>query len=504
VEAKKVKKPVVYREVGWHRDSSTDGNRPCTCIIQSIYAQRRFLFLHYLLIQHNHMNRTLIGELSSHKGNSVEINGWIHVARLQGKMAFFDIRDRSGIVQGVVFGKPEVLEVAKNARAESAVKMTGTVNERPEKMVNEKVANGDIELEITDIEILNQAAELPFDMTAEMKLETVLDNRPLTVKTERAQDIFKVSATIVQAYRWALIQRDFTEFQAPALVGNDAEGGAEVFKVEYFKERTANLATSPQLYKEIMTGALERVFTIAKIFRAEKSATTRHLSEITQMDFELAFIKDHNDVMDVLEAVTREVCMAVTEKHSDVFKRFGVDAPALPTEAYPRLTLLEVQEILKEKYSVNAVGETDMEPEHERLICQWAKEEKGSDFVFVTEFPTKNRAFYTYPKPEEPERSRSFDLLFRGLEINSGAQRYHDYEEMKTEITARGMKPENFNFYLMMHKYGVPPHGGCSTGLERFTARMLELPNVKEAVPFPRDINRIDVLLSKPEDTPVE
>jgi nondiscriminating aspartyl-tRNA synthetase len=145
-----------------------------------------------------------------------------------------------------------------------------------------------------------------------------------------------------------------------------------------------------------------------------------------------------------------------------------------------------------------------MEPEHERLICQWAKEEKGSDFVFVTEFPTKKRAFYTYPKPEEPERSRSFDLLFRGLEINSGAQRYHDYEEMKTEITARGMKPENFNFYLMMHKYGVPPHGGCSTGLERFTARMLELPNVKEAVPFPRDINRIDVLLSKPEDTPVE
>jgi nondiscriminating aspartyl-tRNA synthetase len=442
------------------------------------------------------MERTLIAELTEQKGKEVTINGWVSVARDQGKMAFFDFRDRTGMVQGVVFGKPEILEVAKTARPESAVAITGIVNERPEKMVNDKVDNGDIELEITSIEILNMSAELPFDLEAEMKLETTLDNRPLTAKTKRSQDIFKVSATIVQAYRQALMDRDFTEFQAPALVGSDAEGGAEVFKVEYFKDRIANLATSPQLYKEIMTGALERVFTIAKIFRAEKSATTRHLSEITQMDFELSFIKDHNDVMDVLEEITRAVCAAVEEKNAGVFARFDSVAPALPTEAYPRLTLLEVQQILKDKFDVDAIGEQDMEPEHERLICQWAKEEKGSDFVFVTEFPTKKRAFYTYPDPANPEVSRSFDLLFRGLEINSGAQRFHDYEEMKAEISSRGMDPENFNFYLMMHKYGVAPHGGCSTGLERFTARMLELPNVKEAVPFPRDINRIDVLLS--------
>jgi nondiscriminating aspartyl-tRNA synthetase len=367
-------------------------------------------------------------------------------------------------------------------------------------MINDKVDNGDIELEITNIEILNLAAELPFDLDSEMKLETILDNRPLTAKTQRARDIFKVSATIVQVYRWALISRDFTEFQAPALVGSDAEGGAEVFKVEYFKDRTANLATSPQLYKEIMTGALERVFTIAKIFRAEKSATTRHLSEITQMDFELSFIKDHNDVMDVLEAVTRETVQAVADQHPSVFERFGTSVPLLPTESYPRLTLLEVQQILKDKFDIDAIGETDMEPEHERLICQWAKEEKGSDFVFVTEFPTKKRAFYTYPDPNNPERSRSFDLLFRGLEINSGAQRYHDHDEMVAEMESRGLNPKNFEFYLMMHKYGVAPHGGCSTGLERFTARMLELPNVKEAVPFPRDINRIDVLLSTTDE----
>lgn len=446
------------------------------------------------------MERTLIAQLRDHVGSEVLINGQVDVVRLQGKMAFFDFRDRTGKIQGVVFGKPAVLEVAETVTVESAVAITGTVNKRPEKMVNQKVDNGDIELEITGIEILNQSAPLPFDLEGELNLETVLDNRPLTLKTQRAQDIFKVAATIVQTYRTALVQQGFVEFQAPALVGSDAEGGAEVFKVEYFKERTANLATSPQLYKEIMTGAFERAFTIAKIFRAEKSATTRHLSEITQMDFEMGFIKDHNDVMDVLESVTRAVCEAVTNEHSAVFARFGTEAPLLPADGYPRLTLLEVQEILKAEYGIDAIGEPDMEPEHERKICEWAKKEKGSDFVFVTEFPTKKRAFYTYPKPEEPERSRSFDLLFRGLEINSGSQRFHKYDEMVETIKTRGMDPANFTFYLMLHKYGAPPHGGCSTGLERFTARMLELPNVKEAVPFPRDINRIDVLLSKTDE----
>lgn len=446
------------------------------------------------------MERTLIAELQTKKGEEVMINGWVSVRRDQGKMAFFDFRDRTGTVQGVVFGKPEVLEIAKTTRTESSVAITGIVNERPENMVNDKVENGDIELEITGIEILNQSAELPFDLDAEMKLETTLDNRPLTAKTQRARDIFAVSATIVQAYRNALISRGFTEFQAPALVGSDAEGGAEVFKVEYFKDRTANLATSPQLYKEIMTGALERVFTIAKIFRAEKSATTRHLSEITQMDFELAFIKDHHDVMDILEAVTREAAAAVAETHDAALTRFATEPAALPDGPYPRLTLLEAQEILQEKYGIDAVGETDLEPEHERKICEWAKEEHGSDFVFVTEFPTSKRAFYTYPVPENPERSRSFDLLFRGLEINSGAQRYHDYDEVNEKIASRGMDPADFQFYTMSHKFGTPPHGGCSTGLERFTARMLQLPNVKEAVPFPRDINRIDVLLSTTDE----
>lgn len=446
------------------------------------------------------MERTLIKNLREKIGSEVHINGMVDVARLQGKMAFFDFRDRSGKIQGVVFGKPEVLEVAKDVSPESALSVTGIVNQRPEKMINDKVENGDIELEITGIEILNASAALPFDMDSDLNLETVLDNRPLTLKTERSQSIFKVAATIVQAYQEALIREDFIEFQAPALVGSDAEGGAEVFKVEYFKDRTANLATSPQLYKEIMTGAFERAFTIAKIFRAEKSATTRHLSEITQMDFEMGFIQDHHDVMNMLEKVIRHVCQKVTEKHANVFSQFNTEAPSVPAETFPVLTLLEAQEILKNEYGNDCVGEPDLEPEHERNICDWAKKQRGSDFVFITEFPTKKRAFYTYPDPANPERSRSFDLLFRGLEINSGSQRYHKYDEMVETIKARGMDPTNFHFYLMLHKYGAPPHGGCSTGLERITARMLNLANVKEAVPFPRDINRIDTLLSKLEE----
>lgn len=445
------------------------------------------------------MERTLIGTLSGHIGEEVVIHGWVDVARDQGKMAFFDFKDRSGKVQGVVFGKPEVLETAKLLRSEWAVAITGLVNKRPEKMVNTGVQNGDIELEITAIEVLSKAHELPFDKDGELTLETILDNRPFTLKSKRSQGIFKVAATIVQAYRQALMDRDFLEFQAPALVGSDAEGGAEVFKVEYFNDKVVNLATSPQFYKEIMTGSFERVFTIAKIFRAEKSATTRHLSEITQMDFEMSFIKDHLDVMKVLEEVIRDVVTEVAKKHSDILTEFGTTVPLVPEGPFPIWTLREAQEIIEKEFGGKAIGELDMEPEHERQICEYAKKEFGSDFVFITEFPTKKRAFYSLEIPEKPELCRSFDLLFRGLEINSGAQRYHDYDAMVKKMTERGLDPSKFSFYLQMHKYGVAPHGGSSTGLERITARMLELPNVKEAVPFPRDINRIDVLLSSSE-----
>ncbi len=436
------------------------------------------------------MTRTLIKDIQQQKGQEVSISGWVSVRRDHGKLIFLVIRDRSGDVQSVVLpNHTEALAVAQTLRPEWVVTLTGIVNERPEKMVNADEKNGAIELEATSITVVSAAQELPFASDAELNLDTLFDYRPLTLRREREQAIFTVQAGLVQAYRNSLIRQGFVEFQAPALVGSDAEGGAEVFRVEYFNNHTVNLATSPQFYKQIMTGVYERVFTIARIFRAEKSATTRHLSELTQMDFEMAFIENENDVMTLLETVMRDVATDMS-RYVTSFATLGADLPLVPTGAFPILTLREVQEIL------HAPEEPDLEPAQERAICEWAQKEQGSDFVFVTRFPTKKRAFYTYEDPSEAPYSRGFDLLFRGLEINSGAQRVHHYEELVARITERGMNPDNFQFYLQAFKYGMPPHGGCSTGLERLTMKMLQLENVKEATLFPRDINRIDTLLS--------
>lgn len=419
--------------------------------------------------------------------------GWVDVRRDQGKMVFFDLRDRSGRVQSVCLpNHADALAEAQKIRPEWVLSVTGMVNQRPPKNVKEGEPNGGIELEVTGIEVLSKAEDLPFEKDAEVNLDTLLDYRPYTLRSQRNRDIFTMQGAILDAYRQSLLKQGFTEFTAPALVGGDAEGGAAVFKVKYFNDKTAFLATSPQLYKEIMVGPFERVFTIAKIFRAEKSATTRHLSEITQMDFEMGFIEDERDVMAMLEQVVRDTVEAITAAHPEIFARFEVPLPVLG-EAFPVLTLAEAQK------TIGASPEPDMSPEHERAICEWALREKGSDFVFITRFPTATRAFYTYEDPGEAPLSRGFDLLFRGLEINSGSQRIHNYDDMVSKIVARGMDPAKFSFYLQAFQYGLPPHGGCSTGLERFTMKMLDLPNVKEAVPFPRDMHRIDSLLSSDE-----
>lgn len=445
------------------------------------------------------MERTLIQDLHTQVGKQVFVEGSVDVRRDHGKLVFIVLRDRTGFVQAVVHASnAEAFEAMQAVRAQSPVAITGTVQERPEKMRTDE-QNGTLELSIESLTVLAKAHELPFDIDTDLNLDTLLDYRPLTLRTQRGRDIFSVQATIVQAYRNALIQRGFMEFQAPALVGGDAEGGAAAFKVDYFEDK-AFLATSPQFYKEIMTGVFERAFTIAKIFRAEKSATTRHLSEITQMDFEMAFIKDFRDVTKTLEAVIRDVVHAVAEKHADVFARFNTTIPLLPQGEFPYLRLNEAQEIIEREFGGKALGEPDLEPEHERQICEWAAKEKGSDFVFITHFPLFKRAFYTHPDHDEPTNkniSSGFDLLFRGLEINSGSQRYHDYDAMIATMKERGLNAELFSFYLQMHKYGVAPHGGCSTGLERITGRMLELANVKEASAFPRDMTRIDKRLAE-------
>jgi nondiscriminating aspartyl-tRNA synthetase len=446
------------------------------------------------------MERTLIKDLKNHIGTEVLINGVVNVARHQGKMAFFDFRDRSSIIQGVVFGKPEVLEVAKDIGAEYSVAVKGIVNQRPEKMVNATAPNGDIELEITGVEILNPADAMPFDMSADFSLDVLLDNRPLTLRRERERAIFKIQHTIITAYRNFLISEGFTEFQAPKLVGGDAEGGAEVFKVEYFDGKSAYLATSPQLYKQMMVGIFERVFTAGSMFRAEKSATTRHMSEIAMLDLEMGFIKDHTDVIALVTKLMQAINTEITEKCAAELIYLEMP-PALAPTTFPVMSLREAQELIKKETGVDKTQEPDLEPEDERFLCEYANKHWQSDFVFVTHFPTSKRPFYTHIDPDQPEFTRSFDLLFRGLEMCSGGQRVHSYAELIERIKSKGLDPDKFEFYLQAFKYGIPPHGGIGMGLERLTMKYSGAKNVKEASLFPRDMNRIDTLLSEGESS---
>ena len=436
------------------------------------------------------MERTLNKDLPPHVGQTVGIAGWVDVRRDHGKLIFLDIRDRSGIVQVVVTPKAaEALETAKELRAQWVVEIEGEVKARPEATKGEGPLGG-IELSAQSIKVLSRAHELPFELGTEVNLDTHLDHLPLTLRSQRSRDIFTMQAAILGSYRSSLRKQGFTEFVAPSLVGGDAEGGAAAFKVEYYYDQTAYLATSPQFYKQIMVGPFERAFTVCKIFRAEKSATTRHLSEATCIDFEMGFVESHLDPMRELQTAIRYVVEYVSKEHADIFNRFNNTPPLVPDEI-PVLTLKEVFGTLGKNEA------PDLEPEDERAISAWAKEKKASDFVFVTAYPTKKRAFYTYEDTAEAPYSRGFDLLFRGLEINSGSQRIHDHDALVARMKERGLDPEKFSFYLQAFKFGLPPHGGSSTGLERFTARMLELPNVKEATAFPRDMNRIDIRLSE-------
>jgi len=442
------------------------------------------------------MKRTLTSALSEQIGQEVTIGASVLTARNQGKVAFFDLRDRSGVVQGVVFNKPAVLAVAQTLKPEAVVWATGLVKERAAGQVNKNLPLGHLELEITNLQILNEAASLPFELDTELNLETLLDNRPLTLRRERERAIFMVQHHLLQAYRAFLISQDFVEFQAPKLVGGDAEGGSEVFKVEYFKDRHASLATSPQLYKQIMAGVFERVFSVGQMFRAEKSATTRHLSEISMLDLELAYITDHRDVIALVSDLMRALVAHVSERCAAELTLLEAPVPRLPKDAFPTLTLREAQQLIKQETGQDKTTEPDLEPEDERFLCAYAAKEWGSDFVFVTHFPVSKRPFYTHLDPDRPEFTRSFDLLFRGLEMCSGGQRVHQYDELVERITQKGLDPEKFAFYLQAFKYGIAPHGGIGMGLERLTMKFCNLENVKEATLFPRDMNRIDTLLS--------
>lgn len=445
---------------------------------------------------YNYMQRTLIKDLQNNIDAEVCIKGWVDIARNQGKVAFFDFRDRTGKVQGVVFGKPEILEVAKALKQEWVVTITGKVNRRPEKMVNAKVQNGNIELEITHIEVLSPAESLPFDMSADgynLDLTTELDHRALTLRHPRLQAIFKVQSVIIDSFREFMKSEDFFEFQAPCIVPATAEGGAEVFKIDYFNKK-AYLSQSPQLYKQIVMTAFERVFSVNKIFRAEPSATTRHITEIVSLDAEMGFIDSWKDVRDMSEKTVRFILSSVEKKCVGELALLGATLPTMIVET-PTLSLTEVFEKL------GVPEDKDLNPEQERKICALIKEETGSDFVYVYGYPTRQKPFYVYPNPEKPEFNEGMDLLCRGIEWLSGGRRINDYRQLTEHVEKWNMDPNTISMFLEAFKYGVPPEGGFAFGAERMTMQILGLKNVREATMFPRDMNRIDALLSEVKET---
>lgn len=435
------------------------------------------------------MERTLVVNASDKVGERIRLQGWVNTIRDHGKITFIDLRDRTGIVQCVGTNLPRV-------SPESAIEITGEVSKRPEKLVNQNLKTGKIEVQIEKLKVLSPAAELPFDMGGEdlnLDLPTLLDYRALTLRHRKQQAIFKVQAVIIEAFRQALLKKDFVEFQAPSIISAIPEGGAEVFKVKYY-DHDAYLSQSPQLYKSLLVGAFERVFSVNQIFRAEPSVTTRHLSESTSLDAEFGFVDAWHEILDMEEYVVRFIFSEVEKKCKEELELFGATLPKLDKKI-PLLKLREAQSIIYKRTGRDVRDEKDLAPEDEREICKWALEEKGSDLVFISHFLTKKKPFYVYPDPEDPIYAFSVDLLGRGVEWSSGGQRLNSYEQILKNLKEWGLKEKDVDLYLQSFKFGIPPLGGFALGAERMTMHILGLKNVREASLFPRDMERVDTRL---------
>lgn len=437
------------------------------------------------------MQRTLIEESINKINETVTISGWVQTRRDHGKIVFLDVSDRSGILQVVITG-----DQALDLRPQDVVSITGKIAARPEKLINSNLPTGSVELQGEKVEILAKADELPFDMGSKelgLQLPTLLDFRSLTLRHPSVKGIFKVQHSILEGFRKAATDLECVEIVVPTVSASSTEGGAEVFKFDYYGHK-AFLTQSPQLYKQMLVPVFERVYTIAHAYRSEPSVTTRHLSETTQMDCEFGFV-DFETLLDYTEEVGKVMLQHSYEQNKEVFEHFKVEAPLIDAKI-PRLKLREAQEIIFKEFGRDSRDEKDLSPQDEVDISKWAKEKHSSDLVIITHFPTKKRAFYTMPDPEDPEYSLSMDVLFRGLEILSGSIRISDYDQLVEAIKERGMDPKNFEMYLQAFKYGMPPEGGFSYGLERVTKQLLILENIREGSLYPRDMERVDIRLS--------
>ena len=418
-------------------------------------------------------------------GKTVKMNGAVHNIRDMGEFAFIILRKAEGLVQCVYEeGKTEF--DLKDLKEESAVEVTGVI------ALEERAPQG-FELRLTGIRVLSEPAEtMPIAINKwkmNTSLETRLSLRPVSLRNVRERANFKIQEGIVRGFREFLSSQGFTEVHTPKIVSRGAEGGANVFKLNYFNKK-AELGQSPQFYKQMMVGVFDRVFEVAPVFRAEKHNTTRHLNEYIGLDFEMGYIDSFEDVMAMETGFLKYTMELLKSEYKKELDMLGIDLPSI--SQIPQVRFDEAKQLVSEKYNRKIRNPFDLEPEEEVLIGRYFKEEYDSDFVFVTHYPSKKRPFYAMDDPADARFTLSFDLLYKGLEITTGGQRIHDYQMILEKMEKRGMDPEDIKDYLMIFKYGMPPHGGLGIGLERLTMRLLDEQNVRETSLFPRDVTRLE------------
>ncbi len=434
--------------------------------------------------------RIITTDLKEHIGQKVTVQGWVHKKRLLGGLTFINLRDRGGLVQMVIKDKNEV-EKLRGLQIGTVLTVQGTP-------VDEPRAPGGVELHDVTLDVIVPVIDEPpieIDKPLSHKpdnLDTLFDNRPVGLRNLQEQAIFRVQSEISEALRQYFRKHDFTEIRTPKLLAAATEGGAEVFKMDYFDKQEATLAQSPQFYKQMMVGVFERVYEIAPVYRAEPSATTRHMSEYISVDGEMGFIT-LEDLQDFLSGMLNAVVDHIWQDCEPELKAWQAEKPLL-TDKIPVLDMAEIHAKFTEATGTDTTQEKDLTPAEEKWICEWAKENLDSEAVFVGEWPRVGAKFYHKFRDDNQEVAERVDLLFRGVEIVTGSLREHRYEKLLSQLQGMtgnnpddpGLKP-----FLAAMKAGLPPHGGFGMGLERLTQKILGLANVKEASLFPRDINRL-------------
>lgn len=434
------------------------------------------------------MKRTLSIELKDSESKQVMIRGWLNNIRSLGKINFVIVRDRKGFVQVVIEDSEEFKKV-KDLQPGSVIKVVGDVQITEHTDIGAEVVNPKIEVEVPIYEVPPIEYTKP-EIKAE--LDTILDYRPITLRNRKIAAVFKIQSEIANGYREYM--RNVVgaiEYFGPNIIGASSEGGAEFFTVNYFDHK-ATLAQSSQLYKQIMVGVVERTFAIMPFFRAENSNTVRHLTEGKQMEFEMGFFDSWTEIMDVEEGAIKHIVKNIKKNCANELEVLGGVIVDVPEDvAFPRVTFEQAQQIYFERSGVDDRAENDLSPAAEKELCAYAKEKFGTDCIFITDWLTSKRPFYSYVKENNSELTNTFDLLCGGTEITSGGQRCHTEESLIQGLLRKEMNPENFTDYLSIFKYGMPPHGGFGLGLERLTMTILKLQNIRETSLFPSDPKRI-------------